>query len=194
MPTITKPTRVTHSTATVIDNIYADTKEAYETIILVTDISDHFPLLYFTECEQKDTKVSAQFWHRKIDDVSVSNIKTSLAVYNWDSLTALGTNEAYTRFISEIRNLLDIYAPLKKRKYLQKIIRESCMTKALHKSSQTLHRLYKKQLRLPSTHPSHVHYKTSKKSLITRRNTRKNSIIKTRYIRIKLTLKHLENT
>ena len=62
---ITKPTRVTHSTATVIDNI---------------------------------------------------NVKACL---KWDSLTALGTNEAYTRFISEIRNLLDTYAPLKKSKYLQ---------------------------------------------------------------------------
>ena len=78
----------------------------------MTDISDHFPLLYFTECEQKDKKIPAQFWHRKIDDVAVSNIKTSLASYNWDSLSALGTNEAYTRFISEIRNLLDTYASI----------------------------------------------------------------------------------
>ncbi len=80
-PTITKPTRVTRSTATVIDNIYvkADIKEAYKTIILVTDISDNFPLLYFTAGEQKDKKNPAQFWHRKIDDIAVSNIKTSLA-------------------------------------------------------------------------------------------------------------------
>ncbi len=41
-----------NSTATVIDNIYVktDKKEAYKIIILVTD---RFPLLCFTECEQK---------------------------------------------------------------------------------------------------------------------------------------------
>ncbi len=45
---------------------------------------------------------------------------TTIASFNWDSLSALGTNEAYTHFISEISNLLDTYAPLKKLKYLQK--------------------------------------------------------------------------
>ena len=43
-PTITKPTRITHSSATLIDNIYISNGFCNDTssAILLSDISDHF--------------------------------------------------------------------------------------------------------------------------------------------------------
>ena len=44
-PTISKPTRITKSTATLIDNIFSNTlEEECETGLLLTDLSDHLPV------------------------------------------------------------------------------------------------------------------------------------------------------
>jgi len=51
IPTINKPTPITHPTATLIDNIYVKLNELYAKVnsaILVTDISDHLPIFCFT--------------------------------------------------------------------------------------------------------------------------------------------------
>ena len=45
LPTIIRPTRVTHNSATLIDNIYVSHKLStnYKSGIIITDISDHYP-------------------------------------------------------------------------------------------------------------------------------------------------------
>ena len=48
MPTITRPTRITSESATLIDKIYVSGNrlEYLRSGILVADISDHFPILF----------------------------------------------------------------------------------------------------------------------------------------------------
>ena len=49
MPTISKPTRVTCSSATLIDNIFSNMVHNSESIftgVLYTDITDHFPVFF----------------------------------------------------------------------------------------------------------------------------------------------------
>ena len=58
MPTITRPTRVTSSSATLIDNVMVSNKlhSHYSSSILIEDISDHFPslvLLHNQKCKKK---------------------------------------------------------------------------------------------------------------------------------------------
>ncbi len=50
IPTITKPTRITHCSATLIDNIYVSSKTftKIQSSILYYDISDHMPVLVCT--------------------------------------------------------------------------------------------------------------------------------------------------
>ena len=50
MPTITRPTRITSESATLIDTIYVSGNrlEYLRSGILVADISDHFPIFVFT--------------------------------------------------------------------------------------------------------------------------------------------------
>ena len=49
LPTITKPTRITYSSATLIDNIYLKGSSYYSHVsaILDYDISDHLPVVTF---------------------------------------------------------------------------------------------------------------------------------------------------
>ena len=46
-PTITRPTRITHQSATLIDNIFvsANLHKKYDSAILINDMSDHLPIL-----------------------------------------------------------------------------------------------------------------------------------------------------
>ena len=50
-PVITKPTRITHISATLIDNIFLDSRLTGKTVnkILVDDISDHLPSVLILE-------------------------------------------------------------------------------------------------------------------------------------------------
>ena len=49
LPTITKPTRITHNTATLIDNMYVKLKDHSNIYsgIIQTHISDHLPVFAF---------------------------------------------------------------------------------------------------------------------------------------------------
>ena len=57
VPTITKPTRVTNTSATLIDNIFCslDMLSYYETHVILTDISDHFPCLLLRDNDETTT-------------------------------------------------------------------------------------------------------------------------------------------
>ena len=47
VPTILKPTRITETSATIIDNIMTNTNGEIKTGIIVTDITDHFPTVFY---------------------------------------------------------------------------------------------------------------------------------------------------
>ncbi len=73
IPTITKPTRITHSTATLIDNLYIKRRatDSLASGIITTDISDHLPVFLFlgrTSIEKKSPKVIT---YRPMDEAKI---------------------------------------------------------------------------------------------------------------------------
>ena len=71
IPTITRPTRITHTSCTLIDNIYTNITTSDATIhsgILTYDISDHLPILtsigHDKTCKAQPLKIQ----YRPIDD------------------------------------------------------------------------------------------------------------------------------
>ena len=68
IPTITKPTRITHSSATLIDNIYVKGNTNFKMIsgILTCNISHHLPIFTFTTRKRKhEDRAPLQFKCRK---------------------------------------------------------------------------------------------------------------------------------
>ena len=63
LPVITKPTRVSTTSATLIDNIFVSNKLQYffNSGVIITDISDHFPCILtindFNQCKKSPTKL-----------------------------------------------------------------------------------------------------------------------------------------
>ena len=147
IPTISKPTRITESTASLIDNVYLNESSARSFIsgILSYDISDHLPI--FTVLKQKITKITknTEFEYRNMNEKAIYNIKTMLSMVDWSNMESKNVNSQYDILINKINECINICAPMIKIKVNPHFIkREKWITKGLIKSSVSLTKLYKK--------------------------------------------------
>lgn len=178
IPTITRPTRVTHTSATLIDNIYTkcDNYVDIHSRIIITDISDHFPVIMcigkVNNSKRKDPLV---FTHRRISDEALRQISVSLSGKNWQELdNQTSASDAYDNFMDSFNEVLDIYAPMHTVNIPHKaIVREPWMTSGLVKSCQTRDKLYRQCLGVDKSHASYIKYVKYRNSLhILKRITR----------------------
>ena len=116
IPTITKPTRVTPSSATLIDNIFL-TSEAHETHqskIIIDNISDHYPSLLTIENLNLTNIVPQKIKSRKIGKKEINDIKIKLSTIDWNSeLSNHPTNESFNIFHDKLMTIIDVVAPEK---------------------------------------------------------------------------------
>jgi hypothetical protein len=142
LPVIRRPTRITHNSATLIDNIYvkSDSYENIDSRVITCDISDHFPVLACLGKRNKSTgKQPLIFSQRKCDAVNMHALSTALHNTQWDRIFHQGSqvNECYEHFISYINEMLDKYIPVKTIAIQHHaIIKEAWMTPGLCKSAR----------------------------------------------------------
>ena len=77
IPLITKPTRVTSTTATLLDNIFCNILPHPSSGILVTDISDHFPIFTFFPLTQNLNHRKSGFV-RQFSEENLNRFKSEL--------------------------------------------------------------------------------------------------------------------
>ena len=107
-PCITRPTRVTYNTATLIDNLYisADYCNDCSAGINICDMSDHFPV--FTCVGNTNNSVNdapLSFKYRKFGEPVYNQLRGMLAEVNWDFIETLEINDAYQKFLSAINSV-----------------------------------------------------------------------------------------
>ena len=106
LPTIVKPTRVTESTGTLIDNIFINPSNLvvnFRTGILYWDISDHFPIFYLQKSTKSIEKAKETVVKRNFSMAVESLYKEELSdMANWDTL--YNSNDSYYKYFSEILN------------------------------------------------------------------------------------------
>jgi hypothetical protein len=155
LPTITKATRITKSTATIIDNIYVKCKKPHNIIsgVINSHISDHLPVFVFTRKKiTSKPEEPLKIRSRSITDTTVEIIKTKLNEYDWNILSNMSSNEGYSHFIKLLTDIIDECAPEKEIIINKKnIIREKWMTTGLMKSAKTRDILHKKALKNKTT-------------------------------------------
>ena len=102
IPVLDKPTRITHSSATCIDNIYVKCSpyEPSNAIsgIVETDISDsHMPVFLFTGQKEKNssTKGPLRFTCRPINEANIKCIVNDLQNHDWSMLQDMTVDIAY---------------------------------------------------------------------------------------------------
>ena len=108
LPTITKPTRITRSTVTLLDNIIIGRtfQTDYKPSIVVNDLSDHLPCLL--KINNPPTKITT----RGLNYETISELNNKLKEINWNDKLGNNTVTAqYTKFQDTLINSIDEVAP-----------------------------------------------------------------------------------
>ena len=110
---ILKPTRISTTSATLIDHILTNSNlTKHETVLLCSKISDHFPIIHQFKFS-KPKKGRTVPLVRNFSTESINRFKTALSSYNWDHvLTSNCAEKSYTDFSNTFSNLFSIYFPL----------------------------------------------------------------------------------
>ena len=103
IPTIYKPTRITESSATCIDNILTnDNGNINQSLILVSDLSDHLPIVLSSKygLTNKPAKVKSNMYRRVHSDDNISKLKKKLSDVKWQEiLDNTNVDSDYDKFL-----------------------------------------------------------------------------------------------
>jgi len=166
VPLITKPTRVANDSATIIDNVFSNDllgSDKQRQGILLTDITDHFPIFVITDYNLYDnTEQTTQ--KRCVNSDSVNRFKVELAGTDWSSVMNEGDAQlAYTGFTNKVMSAYETAFPVK----TVKISKRPCnpwMTIGLKKSIKQKNKLYILYRKKRSTY-NEIQYKLYKNRL-----------------------------
>lgn len=146
VPLITKPTRITAHSATLIDNIFTNnTNVLSKNGLIISDLSDHFPIYSAIATDHHSEKGRHHIIVRDINEMRKQDFKSKLANIDWTSTKdAPDTKAMYDSFIEKHTGLFDSCFPFRtiKGKALNSF-RKPWITKGLLKSIKKKNKLYK---------------------------------------------------
>ena len=148
---ITRPTRITPHSATLIDHIYSNdnrpTSQNSTSGIIITDVADHFGTFHIVnKCKQPPVQKYSQIRQMKTDNVLRFNNILANAVLLSDC-----PNYAYHTFMEIYTNAFNQACPVKSIKTPKRYIkREPWVTNGILTSSLTKSKLLLKKLKKPT--------------------------------------------
>ena len=150
IPMITKPTRVSTGTATLIDNILLDQKLADESSsgIFVDNASDHFPCYTLLTNINPSRKKQLEITSRDLRQKNINALKEYLKLPgNLLPLDGSNVNEQFNNFHQKLEEAVNHFLPIKTRKVPSRSIRrEPWMTAGLLHCTRKNKELYKKMI------------------------------------------------
>lgn len=168
-PIITKPSRITTHSATLIDNIFTNTIEGNTLSgLLVCDISDHLPIftVYRSDYSAKSKAKETIYYRRIRTEESINGLKNDLIMQNWECVYGEeNVDHAYDAFLSTFEILYNKNCPLQK--CCQNEIKKRCpwITKGLRKACKKKNELYHVFIK-KRTDDAEKKYKTYKNKLV----------------------------
>jgi hypothetical protein len=152
LPVIHKPTRICHSSASLIDHIYTN-NIASQTLsgIITNDVADHFGIFHSVKIINNLSRKNNTMT-RNMSSTNIDTFKTHLTHTNFDTVLKKDCpNEAYDEFMKKYLNIFEMSFPLRAVKQNKKFIkREPWVTPALLASSRHKAKLFTKKLRNPN--------------------------------------------
>ena len=152
---INRPTRITQTSATIINNIFTnniDERECGQNGILVTDISDHFPIFHIGHNTQVIESDETYIISRNDSNVNKLSFQQALSEIDLSEIYMISDAQpAFTWFYSRFTKLFDKHFPKRKIKYRYNT-RKPWLTPALKESIRTKNKLYRKFMKIGSSH------------------------------------------
>jgi len=173
MPLITRPTRFSETSSTLIDNIFTNKIfDKYISGTLITDISDHLPIFYIETINKMlqmhlpNTKKTLTFYKRNLSDSKLNELKHKLSNIDWSPvLTSADANSAYNSFFTKFTSCYNECLPLELKEIkCRNQICKPWITPCILKSIRKKNKLYKDYLNNSNTE-NVSKYKTYKNKL-----------------------------
>ena len=167
LPMVNRPTRFSNTTNTLIDCLFTNNTEVHSSLtgILLTDISDHLPIIHLTPLRDL-TKISTPQNNHKVPIINPNTLNSmSRALLTQDWHHVFNTNdpeEAFNNFSSIIAQAYSNHIPL--RQTSKKRHGKPWITSAIMKSIKRKNKLYSIYLK-HKTHSSLTYYKKYKNKL-----------------------------
>ena len=151
LPLINKPTRITSTSATLIDNIFCNNihNNSFVNGIFYTDISDHLPIFCIkkTYSEKRNNKTTRK---RIFNESSIQKFLAICDTTNWDNIVHINDcQEAFTKFHNEFSKCYEEAFPIVTMKIGYKH-RKPWLTSAMKESIKIKNKLYRLQLKRSS--------------------------------------------
>ena len=169
-PLITKPTRITKTTATLIDNIIVSRALYSNSLsgIIINDMSSHLPCISILKNVKTRKGETVTVSKRDMKGQNVACLKRDLVNVNWDDLLCMkgiSVNEQFEVFHDLLLVKLDAHCPVKSYDLSpKKILREPWLTKGLLRSYTKQKSLYKEFL-MVKDEESELKYKEYRNTL-----------------------------
>ena len=182
LPSITKPTRITRTTATLIDNIFSTSSAGTlgdRSGILVTDISDHYPVFHINHTT--NTVSSVPVVRRDMSQRNINKFSDGIRQTDWTTvLNSDSPSESFAQLHHTITTHYRNSFPLlkSKTKYEMKI---PWLTSALKNSIARKNWLYKLSKNKASFSNEYTTYKNKLTNVFARR---RRNIMKTLSLKI----------
>lgn len=149
---INRPTRITATSATLIDNIFTNCTNLENSFqgLLVTDVSDHLPIFYV---EHQQTHISTNDEYIIRRNMSQRNrlaFENAIVNFDWNEMYQISDIQlAFSWFHSKFLKLYNVHFPKRKIK-LKYNTRKMWLTDELKDSIKTKNKLYKNFILIPS--------------------------------------------
>ena len=114
-PAITRPSRITQTSATLIDNVFLSEilYRQFVSTLLIRDISDHLPLLVLIKQTKLMDKTPIEFKSRKLNKDKITRIKNILFNTDWNvRLSNTDCNTNFNTFCDHLNSVMETVAPL----------------------------------------------------------------------------------
>ena len=170
VPCIMKPTRITKSSATLIDNIFVPLNLVpnVSSYIIIDDMSDHLPIVMKLSDVQLAEKDKIVIESHDLRPKNVKLLKETINNHNWDELLSdvipcndqvrkvipqnVLVNDMFDRFHSKMLDMINEHVPLKVCTIIsRKFRREPWLTNGFYMSIAKSKKLYKLSIRKGST-------------------------------------------
>ena len=148
---IESPTRITSSSASLIDNIFTNYGKHMSSGILISDISDHLPIftILTSSYMQDDHDAQNSFKKRYINESNLQLFSSKLYESDWNIYDYNDVNKTYGNFMRIFMKLYDECFPIKS-VYKRTCKRKQWITRDLLKLCHKRSKLYKEYLKNPS--------------------------------------------
>ena len=169
-PCINKPTCLTSTSATLIDNIFIDCKllGRHLSRIKIDDISDHLPTVLILDHLVPKTNETIKIQCRDMRDCTFNKINSELSGITWETVITENVNESFNEFHDVLCNTIDMHSPLKlKTVNIAKFWRELWISKGLQKCIGKQKLLYQYSIK-----------KDAPQSVITKYRNYRNTLVK----------------